>query len=130
MRYSSDCEGTNDRLNMVASENVLFRPMSGCALMNKNFRTSSNTAPTQFRNSSEQAPTTIPKRLAVPADQNLSIYLSIYQNTTTYHTLLYNTINRCLFRWFQGCIRHIFLTSDNLIFQLIIARNNHKPEES
>jgi hypothetical protein len=44
MRYSSDCEGTNDRLNMVASENVLFRPMSGCALMNKNFRTSSKLA--------------------------------------------------------------------------------------
>jgi hypothetical protein len=43
MRYSSDCEN-NDRLNMVASENVLFRPMSGCALMNKNFRTSSKLA--------------------------------------------------------------------------------------
>ena len=48
MRYSSDVD-QNDRLNMVASENVLFRPMSGCALMNKNFRTSSKLALKQIR---------------------------------------------------------------------------------
>ena len=47
MRYSSDCD-PNDRLNMVSSETV-FRPLSGCALINKNFRTSSKLALKQIR---------------------------------------------------------------------------------